>query len=197
VLFAVHSDDPGGALSTGARVGLAGRAWRVQGGSSHPHLFSGVIVQAPLHPSDGVVISGALQIAPHLSRDAMDLLQAIAAASLRSAVDDTPSALVDQLAPGHPDGPSPWVSCPEGCCLDMNDDTYIRIDAIEPWLSYLVGTLLVDHSFSGALMLWDCAERTFSALVVDGTRVCRKPVLRRRDRTGGRRARALQPVESV
>ena len=134
----------------------------------------------PLHPADGVTLSGSLRIDPPLGADEMDRLRTIAASSLRAALDEKPSALVDQLAPGHPEGPNPWVSCPDGCCLDIFEDAYVRIDALEPWMAYLVGTLLVDHAFAGALMFWDCATRTFSALVVEGTRVRRVPILQRR-----------------
>lgn len=139
----------------------------------------------PLHPADGVVISGSLRIDPPLGADERDRLRAIASSSLRASLDGKSSALVDQLAPGHPDGPSSWVSCPDGCCLDLSDDVYVRIDALEPWMAYLVGTLLVDHTFGGALMFWDCATRTFSALVVEGTRVRRRPVLQRSAGRGG------------
>jgi hypothetical protein len=140
----------------------------------------------PLHPDDGVVISGSLRIDPPLRPDEMDRLRAIASSSLRASLDDKPSTLVDELAPGHPEGPSPWVCCPDGCCLDLWDNAYVRIDALEPWLTYLVATMLADHAFDGALMIWDCATRTFSALVVEGTRVRRRPVLQRR--TGDRRS---------
>lgn len=138
----------------------------------------------PLHPDDGVVISGSLRIEPPLRADEMDRLRAIASSSLRASLDDKPSTLVDELAPGHPEGPSPWVCCPDGCCLDLWDNAYVRIDALEPWMAYLVGTLLADHAFDGALMLWDCATRTFSALVVEGTRVRRQAVLQGRTRHG-------------
>lgn len=141
---------------------------------------------APLHADSGLTLSGSLTITPRLGADAMDLLNAIAPASLRASLDQKPSALVDTLAPGHPDGPNPWVSCPDGCCLDISEDAYVRVDAIEPWLAYVVGTLFVDHSFTGALVFWDHADRTFSALVVEGTRVRRQAVLRR---TPGRSSR--------
>ena len=140
----------------------------------------------PLHPDDGVVISGSLRIDPPLRADEMDRLRAIASSSLRASLDHKPSTLVDELAPGHPEGPSPWVCCPDGCCLDIDDNAYVRIDALEPWMAYLVGTLFADHAFDGALMFWDCATRTFSALVVEGTRVRRRSVLP--SRTGDRRS---------
>lgn len=144
---------------------------------------------APLHADTGLTISGSLTISPRLDSDAVELLHAIALASLRSCLDDKPSALVEALAPGHPDGPNPWVPCPDGCCLDISETAYVRVDAVEPWLAYLVGTLLVDHTFAGALMLWDHAERAFTALVVEGTRVRRQAVLRRAPGRSGRAGR--------
>ena len=64
-------------------------------------------MDAPLHADSGITISGSLTIKPRLGADDIELLHAIAAASLRSSLDDKPSALVDTLAPGHPDGPNP------------------------------------------------------------------------------------------
>lgn len=144
---------------------------------------------APLHADSGLTISGSLTIGPRLEGDAIELLHAITPASLRSSLDAKPSALVDALAPGHPGGPNPWVSCPDGCCLDISESAYVRVDAIEPWLAYLVGTLFASHTFTGALMFWDHADRSFSALVVEGTRVRRQAVLRRAPHRAGKSGR--------
>ncbi len=65
---------------------------------------------APLHADSGLTLSGSLTITPRLEPDDIELLHAIAAASLRSSLDDKRSTLVDTLAPGHPDGPNPgWL----------------------------------------------------------------------------------------
>lgn len=152
----------------------------------------------PRHATDGFVISGSIAITPPLNNDEADLLQAISMVSFRSAVEDAPSAFLAKLAPGHPEGPSGWLSCEDGCCLEIDERGYVRIDAIEPWLAFIVGTLLADHALAGSLMLWDCADRTFTALTVDGTRVRRRAVLQhepaRRSRAG---TTALPQIRSV
>lgn len=134
----------------------------------------------PQHPSDGLVISGSIRISPPLTGDEAELLAAIATASFRSVLTDAPSRVVERLAPGHPAGPSGWMACPDGCCLDLDAGGLMLVEAIEPWLTYIVTDLLADHDFNGALMLWDCAERTFTALTVEGPRVRRRAVLRPR-----------------
>ena len=73
----------------------------------------------------------------------------------------------------------------------------MRVDAIEPWLAHVVGTLLADHAISGALMLWSHADRTFTALVVDGTRVRRQAVLRPAPGRNGRTGRGKDRLRAV
>ncbi|TYL45828.1 hypothetical protein FXB39_15980 [Nocardioides sp. BGMRC 2183] len=156
-------------------------------------------MRPPQHPHDGLVMTGSLKISPPLDRDDVDLLDTVASASLRAAVDDHPSALLDRLVPDHPDGPSGWVTCDQGCCLEVDPCGLVNPDAMEPWLRYLVETLLGDHDISGAIVTWDCADRTFTAMTVEGTKVRRHPVLERprRDRaraSSGRGAAALRSV---
>lgn len=139
-------------------------------------------MKPPAHPTDGLVLSGSLSIDPPLDGDRRDLLETISWTSLRSCLEGQSSGLLDQLAPGHPDGPCPWTACPEGCCLDMSEDGLVRVDAIEPWLAFLVRSPLADHDVSGAVVMWDCADRTFSALTVEGSRVSRRAILERRSR---------------
>lgn len=130
----------------------------------------------PTHPTDGYEIIGSVRITPPLSPDEVDLLDTIEVASYRAALDGAPSALVERLAPGHPEGPSSWVACPDGCCLQISETGFALISAIEPWLAFLAGELLTDHTFSGTMMFHDCADKTFSALCVDGSGVQRKPI---------------------
>lgn len=139
-------------------------------------------MKPPTHPTDGLVLSGSLTIDPPLDGDGRDLLEAISWASLRSCLEGETSGLVDQLAPGHPDGPCPWVACPDGCCLDMSEEGLVLMTAIEPWLAYLVRAPLAGHDVSGAVVMWDCADRSFSALTVEGTRVGRREILQGRSR---------------
>lgn len=148
----------------------------------------------PTHPIDGIEIIGSIQIEPPLSHDEIDLLDTIEVASFRAAVDKKPSALVDQLAPGHPDGPSCWIACPDGCCLDISKTGFVLSDAIEPWLSFLVGQRFKDHAFSGAMMFHDCADHTFTALTIDGSRVLRKPIALGRSRAASGRPRLVRSV---
>lgn len=154
---------------------------------------------APDHPTDGLTLSGSLRVTPAASRDSIDLLDTVVSASLRAVMDERPSALLEQLAPQHPDGASGWLLCGRGCCLEILPDGYVQVDAIEPWLSYLVRTTLADHDVSGAVMIWDHAAREFTALTVDGTRVRRQAVLRGRrradkDASGGSNLATLRSV---
>ena len=139
----------------------------------------------PTHPDDGIEIVGSIRIAPPLTRDEVDLLDTLEIASYRAALERMPSALVAQLAPGHPDGPSSWVACPDGCCLKISETGFAIVPAIEPWLAYLVGDLFTDHTFSGTMMFHDCADKTFTALCIDGSRVRRRPVVLDRSRAAG------------
>jgi len=149
----------------------------------------------PIHPVDGIEIIGSIRIVPPLTRDEVDLLDTIEIASYRSALEKTPSALVEQLAPDHPDGPSSWVACPDGCCLQISETGFAVVSAIEPWLAFLVGELFKDHAFSGAMMFHDCADRTFTALSIDGSRVRRRPIsLDRRRTTSEGRPRLVRSV---
>jgi hypothetical protein len=129
------------------------------------------------HHDDGLILSGGYMVDPLFSPDEADLLETIQMVSLRAALHDERSPLLDKLAPDHPEGPSAWTTCGDGCCLELDDQGLTRIDAIEPWLGYLVGTLFTDHSFEGTVVMWDCGERTFSALSVEGTRVRHTPIL--------------------
>lgn len=151
----------------------------------------------PSHPTDGLTLCGSLNITPPLDHDEVDVLHTIAISSFRAVLEEVSSGLVDRLAPGHPDGPSCWLPCQDGCCLEIDERGFARIDAIEPWLRYIVGTLLRDHSFSGALVMWDHAERRFTALAVEGSRVRRRPVLepaRSTSRRAGQRPRIVASV---
>jgi hypothetical protein len=148
----------------------------------------------PIHPTDGIELIGSIQIAPPLSHDEIDLLDTIEIASFRAAVEHKPSALVDRLAPDHPDGPSSWVACPDGCCLEISTAGFAQVKAIEPWLAFLVGVQFKDHAFSGAMMFHDCADRTFSALCVEGSRVRRKPITLERATSPANRPRLVRSV---
>jgi len=156
----------------------------------------------PDHPRDGVTFSGTLTVTPRIGGEGIELLTAIATTSLRAAINDKPSTLVDTLAPDHPDGPNPWIACPDGCCLELNEYLWVRLESVEPWLRYVVQTTLADHAIEGTIMMFDHASRTFDALSVDGTRVRRERVLERRGGKArvakGRRSQAaLRSVESV
>lgn len=145
------------------------------------------------HDRGSIIISGSIQVTPSLSDDDTDLLDVLSNISVRAALADSSSALVDRLAPGHPEGPNCWIACENGCCVEVGERGFVHVEGIEPWLAHLVGTLFVDHAFSGSLVIWDSVDRTFTALTVDGTRVTRRAILEPRRRAGGKR-RTLEAV---
>ena len=130
----------------------------------------------PHRPTDGVEIIGAIDIEPPLDPDDVDRLLAINLASTEAVLGERSSSVVDQLAPEHPDGPSSWIACERGCCLEIAEHSIARLEAFEPWLDYLVRAQLTSHQFAGAVMIRDCADGTFRALVVDGGRVRTKGI---------------------
>lgn len=153
----------------------------------------------PHRPDGGIEIIGAISIDPPLSLDDVDRLIAINMVSTDAALDERPSAVVDDLAPGHPAGPSSWIACEHGCCLEIAQHSIGRPNAFKPWLDYLTRGLLPDHLFSGAVIVHDCAEGTFTSLGVDGGRVKSKRVAshqlpgpqRRDNRSGSARLRGV------
>lgn len=150
------------------------------------------------HPCDDVTLSGVITVEPPLDSEQIELLATVAISSLRAALEQRTSTLVDQLVPDHPAGPSGWLGCENGCCLVVDDRGLAHIDAVEPWLRYIVGTLLVDHDLSGALMIFDHADGSFRALTVEGTQVRRRSVLQSERRGKSRKASSrARPLASV
>lgn len=154
----------------------------------------------PDHPDDGLTVTGSLTISPPLDADECDRLEAIAMVSTNAALDDRPSEVLALLVPGHPAGPSSWVACRDGCCLELEHRLPARVDALEPWLDYIVGDLFDGHAFEGSLVLFDHADRSFTALQIEQGRVRRRGILgkselRPRGRgargSGGRRLRSV------
>lgn len=144
------------------------------------------------HHDDGVVITGAFVIEPPLDDETRDLLDLVERQSFRAALGDRNSSLLDRLVPGHPDGPSPWVSCDEGCCLMLDECGLVMLDAIQPWLAYLVDTMLKRHRVSGDVLWWDVEGRDYFTLHISGRQVHRRRLLgkrgKRSESTAGPRA---------
>lgn len=132
------------------------------------------------HHDDGVIVSGAFSIDPPLDDETCDLLDLVMHQSFRSALDERGSAVLDRLLPGHPEGANPWVACEDGCCLLMEQVGLVQIDAVQPWLAYLVGTTLKAHKVSGSVLWWDIAGDEHFALQVSGRQVRKKSLLKTR-----------------
>ena len=98
---------------------------------------------------------GHIDISPALSEDEIDQLKGLRKARHRGSAE--------------PDGRSPWLPCPDGCCLSASGKA--SSGSAASWLRYLIRRHLFDHVLDGKVVGSRRADHELFVIAVRDNRV--------------------------